>query len=193
MNYKYNIALDAMGGDNAPKKVVEGLKIFLKEDNEIAFTLFGIKKEIDKCLQKFDLCENQRIFIEDCEKSITNEMSVRDSIKLGKQSSMWKSIESVKNNKCDIVISSGNTGALLVISKLLLKTIDGVDKPPLAGLWPNKKNLSIVLDLGANVECNEKNFVQFSKIGSVLYSVLFDKQKPHVGLLNIGSEEIKVN
>ncbi len=193
MNYKYNIALDAMGGDNAPKKVVEGLRIFLRENKETSFTLFGKKKEIEECLQKCDLSKNQSIFIEDCEKIITNEMSVRDSIKLGKESSMWRSIESVKNKKCDIIISSGNTGALLVISKLLLKTIDGVDKPPLAGLWPNKKNLSIVLDLGANVECNEKNFVQFSKIGSELYSVLFDKQKPNVGLLNIGSEEIKGN
>ncbi len=193
MKYKYNIALDAMGGDNAPKKVVEGLKIFLWEDNEIAFTLFGIRRKIEEHLQKFNILENQRIFIEDCEKIITNEMSVRDSIKIGKDTSMWRSIDSVKNKKCDIIISSGNTGALLVISKLLLKTIDGVDKPPLAGLWPNKKNLSIVLDLGANVECNEKNFVQFSKIGSELYSVLFDKQRPNVGLLNIGSEEIKGN
>ena len=164
MNYKYNIALDAMGGDNAPKKVVEGLRIFLRENKETSFTLFGKKKEIEECLQKCDLSKNQSIFIEDCEKIITNEMSVRDSIKLGKESSMWRSIESVKNKKCDIIISSGNTGALLVISKLLLKTIDGVDKPPLAGLWPNKKNLSIVLDLGANVECNEKNFVHFFHI-----------------------------
>ena len=122
------------------------------------------KKEIEKCLQKCDLSENQRIFIEDCEKIITNEMSVRVLIKLGKGVGMWKStIDSVKNKKCDIIISSGNTGALLVISKLLLKTIDGVDKPPLAGLWPNKKNLSIVLDLGANVECNGKKFYSIFK------------------------------
>ena len=83
MNYKYNIALDAMGGDNAPKKVVEGLRLFLKEDKEISFTLFGKKKEIEECLQKCDLSKNKSIFIEDCEKIITNEMSVRDSIKLG--------------------------------------------------------------------------------------------------------------
>ena len=76
MKYKFNIALDAMGGDNAPKKVVEGLKIFLEEDNEIAFTLFGIRRKIEEHLQKFNILENQRIFIEDCEKIITNEMSV---------------------------------------------------------------------------------------------------------------------
>jgi Fatty acid/phospholipid biosynthesis enzyme len=88
---------------------------------------------------------------------------------------MWKAIESVKNNESDLIISSGNTGALLVISKLLIKMIDGVDKPAIAGLWPNFKGTSIFLDLGANIEFNEKNYLQFSKIGAELYKVIFDK------------------
>ena len=92
---------------------------------------------------------------------VPGDISVRDAIKLGKQTSMWMAIDSVKSGENDIVVSSGNTGALLVMSKLILKMIDGVDKPALAGIWPNFKDFSIVLDLGANIECNENNLVEF--------------------------------
>ena len=194
MSFKFNIALDAMGGENAPFKVVEGLSLFLKDNkSDVSFTLFGKSKEVFKVLKDFNIKDDKRVSVVNCENVISNELSVRDSIKLGKDTSMWKSIESVKENKCEIIISSGNTGALLVISKLILKTLNGIDKPALAALWPNKKNLSVVLDLGANIDCSEKNFIQFSKIGSQLFSVLFSVTKPKVGLLNIGSEEIKGN
>ena len=106
---------------------------------------------------------------------------------------MWLSIESVKNNEADIVISAGNTGALLVISKLNLKMIENVDKPALSALWPNKKGMSVVLDLGANIECNSKNLFDFSVMGSSLYKSLFPEDSPTVALLNIGSEELKGN
>jgi len=104
---------------------------------------------------------------------------------------MWKAIESVKNKESHLIISSGNTGALLVISKLLIKMMDGIDKPAIAGLWPNFKGISVVMDLGANIEFNEKNYVEFSKIGAELYRSIFDKKNPAVALLNVGSEEIK--
>jgi glycerol-3-phosphate acyltransferase PlsX len=124
---------------------------------------------------------------------VPGNVSVRDAIKLGKKTSMWMSIESVKNGESDIVVSSGNTGALLVISKLILKMIEGLDKPALAGIWPNFKNYSIVLDLGANVECSDKNLVEFSIMGSELYKAIYNKDDVVAGLLNIGSEEIKGN
>ena len=106
---------------------------------------------------------------------------------------MWLSIESVKNKDCDIIISAGNTGALLVISKLNIKMIDSIDKPALSALWPNKTGMNVVLDLGANIECSSKNLVDFSIMGSSLYKALFPEDQAKVALLNIGSEDIKGN
>ena len=95
--------------------------------------------------------------------------------------------------KSDIVISAGNTGALLIIAKLNLKMIENIDKPALSGLWPSKKGMSVVLDLGANIECSDKNLIDFSIMGSSLFKSLFPEEKPKVALLNIGSEELKGN
>ena len=116
-----------------------------------------------------------------------------EGAKRGKDTSMWLSIESVKKKESDIVISAGNTGALLVISKLNLKMIQNIDKPALSALWPNKKGMSVVLDLGANIECSSKNLVDFSIMGASLYKSLYPNENPNVALLNIGSEELKGN
>ena len=114
-----------------------------------------------------------------------------EAAKRGKNTSMWLAIESVKNKKSDIVVSAGNTGALLVIAKLNLKMIENIDKPALAALWPNKKNMSVVLDLGANIECSSKNLIDFAIMGSSLFRSLYPNMLAKVALLNIGSEEIK--
>ena len=106
---------------------------------------------------------------------------------------MWLAIESVKNKEADVVISAGNTGALLVIAKLNLKMIENIDKPALSALWPNKKGMSVVLDLGANIECSAKNLLDFSIMGASLYKSLYPSDIPRVALLNIGSEELKGN
>jgi len=106
---------------------------------------------------------------------------------------MWLSIESVKKKESDIVISAGNTGALLVLAKLNLKMIENIDKPALSAVWPNKKGMSVVLDLGANIECSSKNLVDFSIMGASLYKSLYPTETPNVALLNIGSEELKGN
>ncbi len=190
-SFDHIIAIDAMGGDNSPDKVIEGISLFFKEDENIFFNIYGQSDPVKKSLKKFGITSENNYKIINCESKIENENSVRDAIKVGKDSSMWKAIESVKNNESDLIISSGNTGALLVISKLLIKMIDGVDKPAIAGLWPNFKGTSIFLDLGANIEFNEKNYLQFSKIGAELYKVIFDKSNPTVALLNIGSEDVK--
>ena len=113
--------------------------------------------------------------------------------KRGKQSSMWKAIESQKENECEISLSAGNTGALLVISRLVLNTIKGINKPALAGLWPNNNNMNVVLDLGANIDCDEKNLLDFASMGSALFKSLFQNGNPKVALLNIGLEENKGN
>ena len=116
-----------------------------------------------------------------------------EGAKRGKKTSMWLAIQSVKEKKSDVVISAGNTGALLVISKLNLKMIDNIDKPALSALWPNKKNMSVVLDLGANIECSPKNLIDFSIMGSSLFNSLYPNDEAKVALLNIGSEELKGN
>ena len=106
---------------------------------------------------------------------------------------MWLAIQSVKDKETDIVISAGNTGASLVVSKLNLKMIENIDKPALSALWPNKKGMSVVLDLGANIECNSKNLLDFSIMGASLFTLFYPNDKPNVALLNIGSEELKGN
>ncbi len=106
---------------------------------------------------------------------------------------MWLAVESVKNKNADIVISAGNTGALLVIAKLNLKMIENIDKPALSALWPNKKGMSVVLDLGANIECSGKNLIDFANMGSSVFKALYPNELAKVALLNIGSEEIKGN
>jgi len=113
--------------------------------------------------------------------------------KKSKNTSMWKAIESLKDGKSDISLSAGNTGALLVISRLLLKTIAGINKPALAALWPNQNNMNVVLDLGANIECDEKNLTDFACMGSALFKSLFENDKPKIALLNVGLEEYKGN
>ena len=106
---------------------------------------------------------------------------------------MWKAIESQKNKLTDVSISAGNTGALLVISRIILSTIKGINKPALAGLWPNKYTMNIVLDLGANIECDDKTLVDFACMGSSLSKSLFQIDTPKIALLNIGLEENKGN
>ena len=104
---------------------------------------------------------------------------------------MWNCINHQLEGKSDISLSAGNTGVLLVISRMILKMINEVNKPALAGLWPNQNGMNIVLDLGANIECNDQNLVEFAELGSALYKSLFPNEDVKVSLLNIGSEEIK--
>ena len=98
---------------------------------------------------------------------------------------MWNAIDSQKKNISDISLSAGNTGALLVISRLLLDTLEKIERPALAGLWPNSNNMSVVLDLGANIECNTKNLIDFCSMGSALHKALFKSAKPKIALLNV--------
>jgi len=192
MNNKIRIAIDAMGGENSPKKVIDGINISLKFNNDNFFFLYGksdlLEKEINKNKNIQQYCE-----IINTQDVIDDDVSPLTAAKKGKESSMWKTIESQKENKSDISLSAGNTGALLVISRLLLNSIEGINKPALAGLWPNNNSMNVVLDLGANIECNEKNLVDFACMGSALFRSLFKSDYPRVALLNVGLEENKGN
>ena len=192
MSDKIKIAIDAMGGEKSPKKIIDGIEISLKLNNDNFFYIYGnedlLKKEISNNKLLTQHCEiiNANVVVLDYESPLY-------AAKRGKESSMWKTIESLKEKKADISLSAGNTGALLVISRLLLNTIEGINKPALAALWPNKNNMNVVLDLGANVECNEKNLSDFACMGSALFKSLFSNGRPKIALLNIGLEENKGN
>ena len=185
------IAVDAMGGDGSPKKVIEGIIHHNKNNKNIFYKIFGDKDKINKFI-KGQLKEDTFEIIHTLD-VVKGTDSPLEGAKRGKNTSMWLAIQSVKEKKSDIVISAGNTGALLVISKLNLKMIENIDKPALSALWPNKKGMSVVLDLGANIECSSKNLVDFSVMGSSLFKSLYPNDNAKVALLNIGSEETKGN
>ena len=185
------IAVDAMGGDDSPKKVIEGIIDNHKKNKENFFKIFGDKDKIISFLK--NEIDSQYYEIIHTENFVLSTDSPLEAAKKGKDTSMWLAIESVKKKEADIVISAGNTGALLVIAKLNLKMIQDIDKPALSALWPNKNGMSVVLDLGANIECSSKNLFDFSIMGASLYTSLYPDKKPNIGLLNIGSEELKGN
>ena len=185
------IAVDAMGGDNSPNKTIDGIILNHSKNKNVFFKIFGDEKIISELISNKIKTEFYEIIhTTDVVKSTDSPL---EGAKRGKNTSMWLAIESVKNKEADIVVSAGNTGALLVISKLNLKMIENIDKPALSALWPNKKGMSVVLDLGANIECSSKNLLDFSIMGAALYTSLYNREKPNVGLLNIGSEELKGN
>ena len=187
----FKIAVDAMGGDGSPKKVIDGIIDHHKNNKDVLYKIFGDQNKIQKLINNNIHKQNYEIINSSNEVKSTD--SPLEAAKRGKDTSMWLAIESVKNKESDIVISAGNTGALLVISKLNIKMIENIDKPALSALWPNKRGMNVVLDLGANIECNSKNLIDFSIMGSSLYKALFPYDDPKVALLNIGSEEIKGN
>ncbi len=190
---KITIAIDAMGGENAPKKNIEGLGIFLKKyerKDDFVINLYGDEKIINKELDEASITK-KRIRVIHTDAVISDEETPLTAIKNSKNTSMWNSIKSQVDGDVDISLSAGNTGVLLVISRMILKTMSEVSKPALAGLWPSKKGMSVVLDLGANIECDDKNLIDFSEMGAALYKSIFPESKSCVSLLNIGSEEIK--
>ena len=191
MSEKIKIAVDAMGGDGSPKKVIDGIIYNHQSNKNNFYKIFGDKNKISPFIENKINKEFYEIFHTD--NAIKSTDSPLEGAKRGKDTSMWLAIQSVKEKQADIVISAGNTGALLVVSKLNLKMIENIDKPALSALWPNKKGMSVVLDLGANIECSSKNLSDFSSMGAALYNSLYPEEIANVALLNIGSEELKGN
>ena len=193
MNKKITIAIDAMGGDNSPDKTIEGVYLFLKQNaknNDFLLNLFGDEKKIKDKLLKYKISSNL-ITVTHTDSVVSDKETPLKAIKNSKNTSMWNCIKSQLDGSSDISLSAGNTGVLLVVSRMILKMIDKVSKPALAGLWPSKDSVNVVLDLGANIDCDDKNLVDFAELGSALYKSLFPDNISKVSLLNVGSEEIK--
>ena len=183
------IAVDAMGGDNSPRKIIAGIEHYLKINKNVFFRIFGKIEKLENEINANNINKNNFEII-NCDDVVENNDTPLAAAKK-KSTSLWQAINDVKEKKSNVIISAGNTGALFVISKLSMNMIENISKPALAALWPNKIGMNIVLDLGANVECNEKNFEDFAIMGSALHKALFPEDDSRVALLNIGSEEIK--
>ena len=192
MNKKITIAIDAMGGDNSPDKTIHGLSLFLKENksDDVFFNLFGDEPKIIDKIKKYSIKKDFYKIIHTAS-VVSDDETPLTAIKNSKNTSMWNCVKSQIGGNSNISLSAGNTGVLMVISKMILKMMSQVSKPALAALWPNQKGMTVVLDLGANIECSDDNLIDFSELGSALYKSLYSNVTPRVSLLNIGSEEIK--
>lgn len=184
------IALDAMGGDNAPHCVIEGANIVLAEGFDVRFILFGNQASIEPLLRQYPVLEAVSEIVH-TESVIPPDEKPSVALRRGTGSSMRMAIDSVKEKRADCIVSAGNTGALMAISKMVFRTLAGISRPAIAGLVPTLKNDAVMLDLGANIEANANELVQFAVMGDAFARIMLSLQKPRVGLLNVGSEDMK--
>jgi glycerol-3-phosphate acyltransferase PlsX len=184
------ISLDAMGGDRGPAAVVPGAAMALQRHNDMTFLLFGDEAQIKPHLDtEPSLAGRARIIHTDT--VIGAEDKPSQALRRGKGTSMWLALEAVQKGEAECAISGGNTGALMAISRLILRTMPGIERPVLAGQWPTIRDNCIVLDLGANIGATARQLADIALMGAAMARALFHMERPRVGLLNIGVEEIK--
>lgn len=181
------IAVDAMGGDCAPEAVIKGISTFTGENYH--FIIFGDKEHVGPYLAQLPSSVSHEFRHTDY--AILPDMEVMAALRVGKKSSMGMAIQSVLSREAVAVISSGNTGLYMALAKIMLGTIDGIDRPAIASVIPGSNGDSVCLDLGANAECDVKNLVDFAIMGEALARSIFNKEDVTLSLLNIGSEEVK--
>lgn len=190
MTKKHIIAIDAMGGDFGPSVTIPAAAAALEKQNDLKFLIFGDEKIIkpfwdeSPALKAASEIHHTDIAISSHDKPST-------ALRKGKGSSMRLAIEAVKEGKADGVVSAGNTGALMVMSKLILKSLPGISRPAIASVMPTQKGETLMLDLGANLECDAEILTQFALLGAVYANVVQGIKDPTVGLLNVGTEEMK--
>ena len=181
-----------MGSETSLNEILEGINESALRNENLFFSLFGKSVEIDKLLKNISPL-NIRSEVINCDEEILMSDKPTDAIKLKKNSSMQLSIDHVSSGKSHAVLSCGNTGALMAISLLKLRTVASIKRPSIASIWPNIKGESIVLDLGANIKNDSTSLVDNAILGSALAKILLSKDEPSVGLLNVGIEEMKGN
>ncbi|HEX5211007.1 MAG TPA: phosphate acyltransferase PlsX [Pseudolabrys sp.] len=188
---KARIALDAMGGDHGPSVVLHGADISLVRHPDIAFLVYGDRAVIDPVLDKLPrLKANAQVVHTDV--AIRMDDKPSQALRHGRwKSSMWLTLDAVKKGEADVAVSAGNTGALMAMSRFNLRMIEGIERPAIAALWPTLRGESVVLDLGASIGADEHHLLNLAAMGSAMARVLFDIERPSVGLLNIGVEEVK--
>ena len=184
------IALDAMGGDNAPASVIRGAEMALIRHPGLRFLLFGNRFMLEPLLQDVQLVRAASEIIH-TEEMIAGDDKPSIAVRRGRNSSMWLAIDSVKSGKSCAIVSAGNTGALMAMSKLILRTLPGISRPAIAALFPTLRGECVMLDLGANVESDENDLCRFAIMGDAFARAVLGLSRPRVGLLNVGSEELK--
>lgn len=192
MSSRLTLSIDAMGGDAAPKMVVDGVQIAAKWLPQVDFLLFGRENEI-KPLVDAHRGLGTKTRVRHADDVVTNDEKPSAALRSGRNSSMRLAINAVKNGEASGIVSAGNTGALMAMAKFVLRTLPGIDRPAIATYFPTIGGAAVMLDLGANVDCDADNLVQFAVMGEVFARNVLGKDKPTVGLLNVGSEEVKGN
>jgi phosphate acyltransferase len=191
MEKPVRIALDAMGGDFGPSIVVPGAAMFLERNSNVEFLIFGDQEKIAPLLRAHPrLAAVSQVRHTNVAVGMADKPS--QALRAGRRnSSMWMAIEAVRNGQADCTVSSGNTGALMAMSKICLRTMAQIDRPALAALWPTLRGRSIVLDVGATIGADAQHYVDLAIMGAAMARSLFDLERPTVGLLNVGVEEVK--
>jgi phosphate acyltransferase len=184
------IALDAMGGDRAPDMVVKGASIALQRFPQVQFIFYGAESRLQPVIGKLPRLA-QRATIRHTDDVVTGDAKPSVALRTGRRSSMRLAIDAVAEGEADCVVSAGNTGALMAMAKFALKMLPGIDRPAMASFFPTRRGESVMLDLGANVECDADNLVQFALMGEVFARTVLGLLQPAVGILNVGSEEVK--
>ncbi len=190
MTASQTIALDAMGGDFGPDVIVAGAAAAHEKLGNARFLFFGDEGAIHTALDKFPALKQSSQVIH-TDKKILSSDKPSTAIRNSKDSSMRLAIEAVKEGRADSVISAGNTGALMALSKMILKTLPGIERPAIASIFPTMEKPTVMLDLGANLECDENVLVQFAMLGATYARVVMGVENPTVGLLNVGTEDMK--
>ena len=184
------LAVDAMGGDKAPQMIIQGVATAAKRYPAVHFLLFGDKAIVTPLLSK-ELISKERVTFIHCDEVITPETQPSAAVRGFPNSSMRQAILAVGKGTAQGVVSAGNTGAYMALAKIILRTMPGIDRPALAALAPTLRGETVLLDLGANVECSAKNLQQFAIMGELFARHVLHLPKPSVGLVNVGSEDIK--
>jgi phosphate acyltransferase len=184
------LSIDGMGGDAAPAIVVDGLEQFAQTRSDYRFLLHGDEARIAPLLAAAPLAA-ARTTVRHSERAVEMDAKPSQALRQGRGSSMWNAIEAVKSGEAVAAVSAGNTGALMAMSKLILRTVEGVRRPALVGSWPTRTGVSAVLDLGADIEADAEQLVEFAIMGAAFARAVHHKPNPSVGLLNIGSEDLK--
>ncbi|MGQ9367270.1 phosphate acyltransferase PlsX [Azospirillum sp. ST 5-10] len=192
MSQRLTIALDAMGGDHAPDMVVAGAEIARERHPDVHYLLVGDAARIEPLLAKRPALKAVSEVVHTTE-AVAGDAKPSTALRAGRQSSMRLAIDAVAQGRAACVVSAGNTGALMAMAKFVLKTLPGIDRPAIASFFPTQRGESVMLDLGANTECSADNLVQFALMGSVFARTVLGLAEPSVGVLNIGSEDVKGN
>ncbi|HBZ08009.1 MULTISPECIES: phosphate acyltransferase PlsX [Massilia] len=188
------ISIDCMGGDHGPSVTIPAALSFLKQQPEAELILVGLEDVLRAELKKHNADANPRLTVKHASEVVAMDDPVEVALRRKKDSSMRVAVELVKDGTANACVSAGNTGALMAVSRYVLKTMAGVDRPAICSILPNQKNgPTYMLDLGANVDCEPHHLHQFAIMGSVLFSAMEGVQRPTIGLLNVGTEEIKGN